>query len=50
VFHERMPPARLGGFCLVWVALVLLTVDGVRHQRRARTVAAGRLETEPVAA
>jgi chloramphenicol-sensitive protein RarD len=28
-----MPPARWWGFGLVWVALVLLTVDGVRARR-----------------
>lgn len=38
---EPLPPERLAGFALVWVALVVLTVDGVRHQRRAlRMVAA----------
>lgn len=34
VFDEHMPPARWAGFVLVWVALVLLTVDGVRQARR----------------
>ncbi len=41
VLHETMPPARWWGFGLVWVALVLLTVDGVRagrSQRRLRGV------------
>nr|WP_233571810.1 EamA family transporter RarD [Cellulomonas triticagri] len=33
VLHETMPPARWWGFGLVWVALVLLTVDGVRTRR-----------------
>ncbi|WHP19150.1 EamA family transporter RarD [Cellulomonas sp. ES6] len=33
VLHETMPPARWWGFGLVWVALVLLTVDGVRARR-----------------
>jgi chloramphenicol-sensitive protein RarD len=32
--HEPLPAAELAGFCLVWVALVVLTVDGLRHQRR----------------
>jgi chloramphenicol-sensitive protein RarD len=32
--HEPLPPARLAGFALIWVALVLLTVDGLRTQRR----------------
>lgn len=31
--HEPMPPARLGGFALVWIALVMLTVDAVRSRR-----------------
>ncbi len=36
VLHETMPPARWWGFGLVWVALVLLTVDGVRAGRAQR--------------
>ena len=32
VRHEPMPPALLGGFSLVWLALALLTVDAVRHR------------------
>ena len=36
LFHEPMPPARLAGFALVWVALVIFTVDGIRGARRAR--------------
>lgn len=34
VAGERMPPARWWGFGLVWVALVVLTVDGLRSRRR----------------
>ena len=34
--HESVPPAELVGFCLVWLALVVLTVDGLRSQRRER--------------
>lgn len=34
VFGEHMPAARWAGFVLVWVALVLLTVDGIRQARR----------------
>ena len=30
--HEPLPPARLAGFALVWVALAVLTVDGLRHR------------------
>ena len=40
VLGERMPPARWAGFALVWVALAILTVDGVRAGRTARRVAA----------
>ncbi len=47
IFHEPMPPARLAGFALVWVALVVFTWDGVRHARRvARTAAGTRAEAE----
>jgi chloramphenicol-sensitive protein RarD len=31
---EPMPPVKLVGFCLVWLALVLFTTDVVRHHRR----------------
>jgi chloramphenicol-sensitive protein RarD len=34
VFGEHMPAARWAGFVLVWVALALLTVDGIRQARR----------------
>jgi chloramphenicol-sensitive protein RarD len=37
ILHEPMPPARWIGFGLVWIALVLLTVDSLRSVRRART-------------
>ncbi len=33
VFREAMPPARWWGFSLVWLALVVLTVDGLRARR-----------------
>lgn len=39
VFHEPMPTVRLVGFALVWTALVLLTAESVRHQRRQATAA-----------
>jgi chloramphenicol-sensitive protein RarD len=38
--HEPLPTAELIGFCLVWVALILLSVDGIRTQRGTRQVAA----------
>ncbi len=34
VFSEPMPLSRLIGFALVWVALVVLTADGLRNSRR----------------
>jgi chloramphenicol-sensitive protein RarD len=36
LFHEPMPPARLAGFALVWVALIIFTVDGIRGARQTR--------------
>ncbi len=33
---ETMPTSRWIGFGLVWAALVLLTVDVLRNQRRVR--------------
>lgn len=31
--HEHLPTAELIGFCLVWLALIVLTVDGLRSRR-----------------
>ncbi|MER5702108.1 EamA family transporter RarD [Micromonospora sp. NPDC002296] len=39
IFHEPMPPARLAGFALVWLALVVFTTDALRHARRSRRAA-----------
>ncbi len=36
VFHEAMPALRLMGFALVWVALIVLSVDMLRYTRTAR--------------
>lgn len=36
LFDEAMPPARLFGFGLVWVALALFTSEAVRHSRQLR--------------
>ncbi len=33
IFDEDMPPERLVGFVLIWGALVLLSIDGVRSFR-----------------
>ena len=35
ILHENMPPERLFGFALVWVALVILSVDLFRSSRSA---------------
>jgi chloramphenicol-sensitive protein RarD len=43
VLGEPLPPARLAGFVIVWVALALLGVDAVRASRRA-----GRAASVPV--
>ncbi len=36
ILHEEMPVERWVGFCLVWFALIILTVDLIRHSRAAR--------------
>jgi len=36
--HEPLPPARLAGFGLVWLALLILTVDALRRPRPAELV------------
>jgi chloramphenicol-sensitive protein RarD len=39
--HEPLPPAEFVGFALVWIALIVLTVDALRAQRaQAALVAA----------
>lgn len=43
IYHEPMPAARLAGFGLVWVALIIFTVDALRGARR-------RTATDPTAA
>ena len=45
--HEHVPFAEFIGFCLVWLALIVLTTDSLRHRR-----AATRLDraAEPVSA
>jgi len=35
VFHEPFSPGRLTGFALIWLALVLYTLDGWKVSRRA---------------
>jgi len=42
VFHEAMPAARWWGFALVWIALVVLSVDGLRSLRSPSSAGAPR--------
>jgi len=44
-FHESMPAGRWIGFVLVWVALVIFTIDSLRHRRRTLRLSA---EAAPV--
>ncbi|MGZ6963223.1 MAG: EamA family transporter RarD [Acidimicrobiia bacterium] len=46
VYDEAMPAWRIAGFTLVWVALALITVDGVRASRSSP--AAPPVETQPI--
>ena len=39
VFHESMPAARLAGFALVWLALLVFSVESLRQSRRVRAAA-----------
>jgi chloramphenicol-sensitive protein RarD len=34
IYHEPMPTARLAGFGLVWIALIIFTADAVRKARQ----------------
>jgi chloramphenicol-sensitive protein RarD len=47
IFHEPMPAARLAGFGLVWIALIIFTIDGIRG---ARAAAGKRTAADPAAA
>ena len=40
VYDEPMPPARLAGFAIVWLALAVFTVDSLRQARSTRRSAA----------
>lgn len=39
ILHEPMPAPRLAGFALVWLALAVFTVDGLRNHRRQVAIA-----------
>ena len=36
IYDESLPPTRLFGFALVWIGLIVLTVDSLRRARLAR--------------
>ncbi|MCT2582675.1 EamA family transporter RarD [Actinophytocola gossypii] len=38
VFHEQMPPERWLGFAIVWLGLIILTIDGTRRSRTPRAL------------
>ena len=38
VYGEVLTPARLVGFCLIWLALAIYSAEGLMHGRRARVV------------
>jgi chloramphenicol-sensitive protein RarD len=46
VYGESMPATRVAGFALVWIALAMITVDGLRASRATSGIAP--VETEPV--
>src|SRR5690606_13309993 len=39
ILGEALPPARLAGFALVWIALTVLATDAVQSERRSRRIA-----------
>ena len=43
ILHEPMPPSRWIGFFIVWIALVILSVDMVRNAQRSRSARAAEL-------
>jgi chloramphenicol-sensitive protein RarD len=50
IFREPMPPARLAGFALVWLALIVFTIDGLRNARERRRATRQAPTAEPVGA
>jgi chloramphenicol-sensitive protein RarD len=52
IFNEPMPPTRLAGFAIVWLALLVFTLDGIRHarhsaRRRRESAGAPRADVTP---
>ncbi len=48
LYDEAMPAWRLAGFLLVWVALAVFTVDGIRASRAGRPLPSPELEAVPL--
>ena len=48
VYQEPMPPARLAGFVIVWVALAVFTVDSLRNARAGARRRAAEAAPAPV--
>jgi chloramphenicol-sensitive protein RarD len=46
IYHEPMPPARWAGFALVWLALVIFSVDGLRATNARRRLTPATVEPE----
>jgi chloramphenicol-sensitive protein RarD len=47
IYHEALPPARLVGFMLVWLALIVFTWDALRHAHRTARQASRRAAHPP---
>jgi chloramphenicol-sensitive protein RarD len=37
VYQEPFPVARLTGFVIIWIALLVYTLEGVRYSRRLKS-------------
>jgi chloramphenicol-sensitive protein RarD len=48
VYREPMPPARLAGFVIVWIALAVFTVDSLRQARAGARRRAAEVAPAPV--
>lgn len=47
LFHEPMPPARLAGFALVWLALAVFTAEALHYARGGRATRPAAAGVEP---
>jgi chloramphenicol-sensitive protein RarD len=50
LYHEPMPAARLAGFGLVWIALIIFTADAIRSARRQKVADPTAATVEPATA